>query len=625
MPLISPKLRRLLNPLAKPLLGWARSLAYRHRLAKGKPAGKFHYVFRPTTEAGQALVDILLPAGFGSREAQELCRWQTLPEVRALGIDAEGNKVWCVNAAGQEDPEAAEAPWFFAPGRPEPTYPAHLEAAWLVAAAEEVDAVTLLERLEPSLPEGLREERVLGPSLRPFTLFRRGAYLYDGADDVVRPLLDNRLLKVIDSAGASDPPQTGDWWNAHRRGPYLASQTLLPELEIGIRDASVFERVPTGGTKKERHAGAKEPLLVTTSFLARGGAEHTLFETLRALRGRFAITLVTLAPHRPELGDRREDFREITERLLCLGDLVHPAAMPGILDSLVRSTGTRILHNSNGTTLFYDFIPRLKQTFPQLRVVDHLYDHRVGYIDRYDRALMDSVDACVAENRRIAQVLVEERGWPEERVPVIWPCGRRADAFPDRHGVVRVRRELRQELRVAPEDLLILTAARMHPQKRPLDLVHLARRTQDLHQVHYLIVGGGELEEEVDEAIAAQPGVNIRRLPFRTDIPELIVASDVGCLVSDYEGLPVFMLECLQAGRPFLGTEVGEMGHVLRETGAGLVVEKPGDLDALEDQVRGLLDTSLWTDLAERAAEAGDRFEVEACAERYAAAFLGEG
>ena len=158
----------------------------------------------------------------------------------------------------------------------------------------------------------------------------------------------------------------------------------------------------------------------------------------------------------------------------------------------------------------------------------------------------------------------------------------------------RVRRELRRELGYDDGDVVLITAARMHPQKRPLDLVRLAERVGDLENVHFLLVGGGELEDEVDAAIAATntaaPGARIRRLPFRTDIPHLLCATDVGCLVSDYEGLPVFLLECLQAGRPFLGTDVGDLGRVLRATGAGPVVDRPGDLDALEQAVRALAD-----------------------------------
>ena len=201
----------------------------------------------------------------------------------------------------------------------------------------------------------------------------------------------------------------------------------------------------------------------------------------------------------------------------------------------------------------------------------------------------------MAENSRIAEHLVSERGWPAERVPVIFPCGRPQGEFPAPAQEPTVRARLRHELGLGPDDVVFLTAARMHPQKRPLDLVELARRAVDLGRVSFLIVGGGELESSVDAAIAAS-GARVRRLPFRSDIPDLIVAADVGCLVSDYEGLPVFLLECLQAGRPFLGTDVGDLGRVLTATGAGLVVETPGDLAALELAVRRLVDPATRED-----------------------------
>jgi glycosyltransferase involved in cell wall biosynthesis len=386
-------------------------------------------------------------------------------------------------------------------------------------------------------------------------------------------------------------------------------------LEVGVRDAAALGRRP---------GPAGQPtVLVTAPFLARGGAEHTLHATMSELTDRFNFAIATLAPHRPELGDRRQDFRSLTERLYCLGDLVHPAAMYGMLVALVDALGAEVLYNANSTTLFYDFAPRLKHDRPGVRIVDHLYDHEVGYIDRYGPELLSSVDACVAENHRIAEVLVEQRGWPEERVPVIWPCGRPTSDFPAEGERDAVRRRLRDELGFADDDVIFLTAARMHPQKRPLDLVALADRVGDLERVQLLVVGGGDLEAEVDRAIAAT-GARIRRLPFRTDIPDLIVACDVGCLVSDFEGLPVFMLECLQAARPFLGTDVGDMGKVLRGTGAGIVVARPGDLAALEQAVRRLADDAERARLADRAAAAAARFEPAVCAEAYAEAFRGE-
>jgi glycosyltransferase involved in cell wall biosynthesis len=363
---------------------------------------------------------------------------------------------------------------------------------------------------------------------------------------------------------------------------------------------------------------------VTAPFLARGGAEQTLYATLRELTEDFDFLFATLAPHRPELGDRRDDFRTISERLYPLGDLVHPTAMYGMLLSLIDAWNVEVLYNANGTTLFYEFGPRLKQDRPDLRIVDHLYDHRIGYIEAYTPKTTEWLDACIAENRPIRDELVGRRGWPSDRVPVVWPCGRPPGELPRPSEREEIRRRLRVDLGYRDDDVVVLTAARMHSQKRPLDLVALASRVRDLERLHILIVGGGDLENEVDLAIDAAGGARIRRLPFRDDIPSLIVMADAGCLVSAYEGLPVFMLECLQLGRPFLGTDVGDLGSVLRDTGAGEVIEEPGDLAAIEAAFRRLSDPDHRSRLAHHAAAAGPRFAPAACAAGYARAFRGE-
>ena len=67
-----------------------------------------------------------------------------------------------------------------------------------------------------------------------------------------------------------------------------------------------------------------------------------------------------------------------------------------------------------------------------------------------------------------------------------------------------------------------------------------------------------------------------------------LVASDVGCLVSAHEGLPVFMLECLQLGRPFLGTRVGDLGTVLDDQEPALVHDAWDRYDYLDASSNGL-------------------------------------
>lgn len=518
------------------------------------------------------------------------------------------------------DEDSPTAFAFYAPGQHLPALDAsHLEAALLILAAEDIDAVVLWTEAEqdpflgcvatepPSADETSATARLLA-------VYHRRAYRYAPDLDQIIPLRPDRLVKWLPPSETTDPVIC----SAGSRGPYRSNVDLPGRLRVGVRDVHQLRRPQL---QRPRGPGERPTLLVLAPFLARGGAEQTLFATLEHLRNRFDYLFVTLAPHRQELGDRRPDFRQLSPRLFSLGDWVHPAAMLGVLAHLIEVYDVPILYNANGTTLFYEFAPQLKARFPELRILDHLYDHRVGYIERYDDALRPAIDACVAENHPIQAELVQ-RGWPLHKVPVVWPCGRPRDAFPE--DIETTRRERRRELGWADDDVIFLAAMRMHSQKRPLDLVALAARCTDLKQLRIIVVGGGDLEDSMDTAIAAVPQAPIQRLPFRQDIPELICAADLGCLVSDYEGLPVFLLECLQVGRPFLGTDVGELGRVLRDSGAGLVVDTPGDLDALEQAMRQLMDDSLRQRLAARARAAAAHFSVAACADRYARAFLAE-
>lgn len=598
------------------------TIRYRRALARGAPAGSRSYRLAdsPWPDRLPVVVFVRGEAGRGATEdaARAWRRHQTLEELVVVGCGEQGTPAWTVGPDTMVARTGSET-WFAAPGDLPDLIPSHMESCLLVAAAEAVDAVLLHHEAAEGPAPVLSVDsvaQVCDSPLRCRTLYRADAFVWDAARDLVVPRKEDLLIKIIDSRGDAGVPDTGDFNNQLRRGPYLSTKALGPALTVALNDASQVQR--------QTRSGALPGLLVLAPFLARGGAEQTLFGVMDELRERIDFSIATLAPHRLHLGDRRPDFRTITPRIYCPGDLVHPDAMMGILLQLIDALGITIIYNANGTTLFYDFAPRLKAERPGLRIVDHLYDHRVGYVERYGPSLMSSVDACVAENHAIARELVENRGWPAERVPVIWPCGRPESELPAEPDRGAIRHRVREELGFTDDDVVLLTAARMHEQKRPLDLVALAERVRDLDSVRFLIVGGGDLEGEVDAAIGASRGARIHRLPFRDDIPDLILAADVGVLVSDFEGLPVFLLECLQLGRPFLGTRVGDLGTVIDETGAGLVVERPGNLDALETAVRRLAVPEIRASAARRALEAAPRFGVASCARAYERVLLGE-
>jgi glycosyltransferase involved in cell wall biosynthesis len=229
----------------------------------------------------------------------------------------------------------------------------------------------------------------------------------------------------------------------------------------------------------------------------------------------------------------------------------------------------------------------------------------------------------VAVNRPIAEALVADRGVPPDRVVTI----HHAVAMPP---VVTLevrserRRARRRELGLPEDSLVVGTFIRMHPQKRPMDVVAVARRLTG-RGVHFLLVGGGSLDVRLDRELAARPVPNLTRLPLRDDTDDLYDALDLCLLTSAYEGLPVFLLDGLARGVPCVATDVGEVAELLAD-GGGVVVERPGDIGALAAAILSLAAPETRTAEGERGRAAVQaRFGLERYVASYERAIFGAG
>ncbi|MFC4852726.1 glycosyltransferase [Actinophytocola glycyrrhizae] len=123
-----------------------------------------------------------------------------------------------------------------------------------------------------------------------------------------------------------------------------------------------------------------------------------------------------------------------------------------------------------------------------------------------------------------------------------------------------------------PQDVPVaLCVARMEPQKRHdvlLDAWAALRGDAVL-----LLAGDGSLRAELAHHRARLALTDrVRFLGTRADIPDLLAASDVTVLTSDWEGMPIAVLESMAAGRPVVATDVSGVRTVLGN--GGLVVPR---------------------------------------------------
>jgi len=148
----------------------------------------------------------------------------------------------------------------------------------------------------------------------------------------------------------------------------------------------------------------------------------------------------------------------------------------------------------------------------------------------------------------------------------------------------RLNRGLVQPLNLPADEFKFLFVGRYAPVKGVDVLLEaMARYVQEGHRGHLYMFGGGPLDGYVRER-AARPDLR-DRVTVGGYADEQVVVSYLeacDCLVipSRMESIPVIFSDALQMGRPLIASDVGDMGRLLRECPAGLVVP-PEDTAAL--------------------------------------------
>jgi glycosyltransferase involved in cell wall biosynthesis len=134
----------------------------------------------------------------------------------------------------------------------------------------------------------------------------------------------------------------------------------------------------------------------------------------------------------------------------------------------------------------------------------------------------------------------------------------------------------------------LIMVARFDEQKNQTDLLRALGTLNDIHW-HAELVGDGPLRPQVMQ-LAQSLGL-ADRVEFPgscNDVAARLARSDVFALVSNWEGLPLSILEAMRAGLPVVASDVGGVAEAVRNDVTGWVVPR-GDITALAARLRTLL------------------------------------
>lgn len=181
-----------------------------------------------------------------------------------------------------------------------------------------------------------------------------------------------------------------------------------------------------------------------------------------------------------------------------------------------------------------------------------------------------------------------DRGAPPERVHVfantidVEAFGQRADRLAAR------RPDLRLELGAGPDDIVVLSVARLVPEKAHDVLVRAIAAAQD-PRLLLVLVGDGP-EREALAALARDLGVRVLLAGDRPweRIAEVYVAADVFALLSEREPWAVVVNEAAACGLPLVLSDRVGAAHDLLHDGENGVLVAAGDVGAAAEALRRL-------------------------------------
>lgn len=365
---------------------------------------------------------------------------------------------------------------------------------------------------------------------------------------------------------------------------------------------------------------ARPTVIVFMPFLAMGGAERIALDMIRSLASRIRFVVVATDPHDPALGTTADRFREVTPFVYTAHDFLPFEQAESFLTYLIERFAPRCLYLANGSAWLFDALPRLRQRYPSMRLANQVYEHRFGWITRYDQTLAQLFDANIGVNRKICEAYVRA-GVPAERAMQIENPIDAENYDPARYDDAR-RLALRRSFGLPERGRVVAFIARLHPQKRPLDFLELARQMRDVPDLTFLMVGDGPLTDVVEEQLRRMNLPHFVRRPFYEPSSDVYAVADVIVLPSEYEGMPVVVVESLAMGKPVVVTDVGNARELIELTGGGVVVPRIGDVNALRSAVQAALLMQL--DASAVRATLISRFGMEQTYSRYAQALLGD-
>lgn len=209
--------------------------------------------------------------------------------------------------------------------------------------------------------------------------------------------------------------------------------------------------------------------------------------------------------------------------------------------------------------------------------------HRVHH--RIYSLFLRRMDAIIAISQFMKDFTIDDLGIPADAIEVIHNCSD-VDLYQKPVDVEAVRRELGFEADV-PVAILV---GELTGRKGTIEFIEAARvALERVETARFVLVGRGDLEQAAAQR-ATELGIadSVHFLGWRSDVPELLRASDLLAVTSLKEGFGRTITEAMSSGLPVVAFDSGAPGEIVVDGETGVLVAER-DATAFGEAMAGLL------------------------------------
>ena len=348
-------------------------------------------------------------------------------------------------------------------------------------------------------------------------------------------------------------------WLSGRGDGHRFNERRKPAIpDIQPRWHMPYDAVPNDLPLQNPLQKTRPRALFLLPWLTLGGSDKVNLDLVEQLTQRhgYEITVATTMT-----GDqsRMPLFAQFTSDIFVLQHFLRLVDYPRFLRCLIESRQIDVVLMSH-SHLSYQLLPYLRAHCPKATYVDYCHieveQWQNGGYPRASVSYNALLDLAIVSSQHLQGWMVA-RGADPDRIEVCYTHIDPQGWAPD----PKVRERVRRELSIPDNARVILFAARLCEQKQPRVFAQVMRQLHK-QRVEFtaLVVGDGEdrawLEQYIREHDLRATVKLLGATPY-SRLPELMWASDIFFLPSQWEGIALSLFQAMASGLVIVGADVG--------------------------------------------------------------------